>query len=127
MVNHWQNEGMQGRITQILGLAPDNGDHPFGRSYMTAYQIAIELERSDPALLTRVDMELGGDGQPRSLARYVAQNLSRASGADSNYPIQGAFLWTRSVDQLRYNTSTGEVVTYTRQGTENLSIFRLRP
>jgi hypothetical protein len=125
-MSSWQKCGMEDKIVEALGEVEKNGAHAFGISYVTAYQIAMILDAKHPDLLAELDMQLGGEGQPRSMARYVANNLSRAIGANANFPIEGAFLSTRNVDEISFNAPGGTQVLSTAAGNYNLSMFRLR-
>jgi hypothetical protein len=67
----WEDLELERRIAQVLEDVPTvNDSHHFGRPFLSAYQIAIELEARDPGLLGAINMDSGGRGSGhRSLAQ----------------------------------------------------------
>lgn len=74
----WAEQGLLDKVTEIL--ADVDWDHHFGRPFVTAYQLAIELQHRYPDVVEAIDRPVGGveTGQRNSLAQYLANQLSRA-------------------------------------------------
>ncbi|SDD62817.1 hypothetical protein SAMN05216174_11491 [Actinokineospora iranica] len=113
------------KVVAVLGAVPRTDGHPFGRPFLSAYQLACALERSYRigALLGK---ELGGvgTGTPNSVAEYVAGALARRIRNDSHFPVEGAFLADQDVAELRFRTPDGEHMVSSDTGTSPLSLFR---
>ena len=95
---------------------------------MTAYQLAIELQRRHPATVEAIGKPLGGagTGQRNSLAQYLAQQLSvRIKAQDADNAVEGAFLSSRHVKDLTFSNPEGVLITssLTESG-YSLSMFR---
>src|SRR5690606_1854391 len=103
------------RVVEILAdvheVNPDG--HHFGPAYVTAYHIAIELERRRPDIVEAIGKPIGGAGvgQHDSLAQYVSNQLSRRirahQGADTQFPIEGAFLSNEHLREMVYGRADG--------------------
>ncbi|MFD1146994.1 hypothetical protein [Saccharothrix hoggarensis] len=110
-------------------IANPSGHH-LGRPYMTAYQLAIKLDRDHPEVARTLGVAVGGSGVGRhtSLAQYLARELSQRIGREGEvYPVEGAFLSNDHVTALTYATPDGTTITSSRPGTGlDLSMFRLR-
>lgn len=126
----WTDHDLEQRIIEILSEVPlvNPDGHHFGRPFLTAYQLAIELERRWPDAVEAIGKPVGGrgGGQHDSLAQYIANQLSRRIKADREYPVEGAFVSNQYVDELRYRRPTGEpMVASHAGGPYDLSMYRL--
>ncbi|RZD15584.1 MAG: hypothetical protein EVJ46_08595 [Candidatus Acididesulfobacter guangdongensis] len=65
----------------------DKADHPFGRSFLTIYQLAILFKEKYPKDFEAIDMPVGGKGKDKgnSLAMYIARNLSDMIGKNCSH------------------------------------------
>ena len=124
----WQEHDVQGRIVEVLSDVPDDGHH-FGRPFMTAYQLAIEVDRRHPELATALNVTVGGAGTGvrTSLAQYLAGELSRRILQNPNHPVEGAFLSGKDELEIRYAGPDGNDVVSSLTGSGwPLSMYRLR-
>jgi hypothetical protein len=112
------------------GQPPLTTDHHLGRPYLTAYQLAIEVEASHPEIATTLGVTIGGKGTgaATSLAQYLARELSRNIRRDGQqYPIEGARLSDDHLTTLIYRTAEGAPLTSSLAGSGiACSMFRLR-
>ena len=129
-VTIWAEHDVEARILEVLGDVPTTNDaHHFGRPYMSAYQLAIELHRRYPAVAKALGRPVGGAGVGRrnSLAQYLAKQLSDRNRDDDHYPVEGAFITNQDVLRLSYQGPDGAPVTSSLTGSGfELSLFRLR-
>jgi hypothetical protein len=127
----WESEQVEERIIAILNDVPGaHGTHHFGPPYVSAYQLAIEMERRHPEVRTALGYPLGGAGvgERNSLAQYLAKQLSDRIKANPTHPVQGSFITNEDLIELVYRDPEGRrlVSTLTDSGYD-LSLFRLRP
>jgi N-acetyl-beta-hexosaminidase len=128
----WNDHKIEDKVIEALEeltLVNEDGHH-FGRPYMTAYQLAIKIDRAYPALAEELGMEVGGlgIGKRNSLAQYLANQLSRRIKSEGDgFRVEGAFLSNDDVEALRYVKRNGEELTssLTNSGYD-LSLFRRR-
>jgi hypothetical protein len=124
----WSDLGVEACVVDALIAAPDAGHH-FGRPFMTAYQLAIEVDRVRPDIALTLDVNVGGAGigHRTSLAQYLAGQLSRHIRANPAYVVEGAFLSTSSELELRYsNDGAPDVLSSLTGSGWSLSMYRLR-
>lgn len=128
----WESESVQDAVVEVLGAVHLNNPqgHHFGRPYLTAYQLAIEVDASHPNVRAALGVEVGGTGagERSSLAQYLARELSRRiNRANQAFPVEGAFVSNEHLTALSYRKSDGREMTSTLTGTGfDLSLFRLR-
>lgn len=126
----WAEHHVEARVLEILAEVPMNSDyHQFGRPFMTAYQLAIEMHSRYPDVARSLGYPVGGAGTGRrnSLAQYLAGELSRRIGADHDYPVEGRFISNVRLRSLEYEGPDGEPIASTLTGTGfDLSMFRSR-
>lgn len=126
----WTTEQVEERIVEILGDVPEGVErHHFGRPYLTAYQLAIELDRRYPRIRTSLSLPLGGanTGAHNSLAQYVALQLSQRIKADPKYPVEGRMLSNIDVVAIDYRSAAGDPIRSSLTGSGyDLSMYRLR-
>lgn len=128
----WEDHDVEARVIDALGevtIVNDTGHH-FGRPFMTAYQLAIKVDRAYPALAEALGVDIGGRGTGRrsSLAQYLARELSsRIRRGGDAYPVEGAFLSNDDVEALVYAKPDGDELRSSLTGTGfDVSLFRLR-
>lgn len=97
---------------------------------MSAYQLAIEIQRRWPEVVDQMGYEVGGlgVGERQTLAKYIANQLSShirdAQEAGHPYPIEGAFISNIDVAELRYTQADGPPVVSSLRS-RDLSMYRL--
>lgn len=126
----WEALDVEQKVLDVLSSVPlNNKAHPFGRPYMTAYQLAIKLDEKYPKVRQQLGYPLGGSGggSRNSLAQYLAKQLSdRIRDNGSSYPVEGAFLSDINVTSINYEAHDGSRVESSLTGTGfDLSMFRL--
>lgn len=126
-MSQWSDYDLEARIIEILSKISPTGHH-FGRPYATPYQIAILLITDYPELKNFKDVGGAGAGKPNSLSQYVAHQLSVQIKAKGNtYPIEGAFLSSRSAKEISFIDHEGRSIVSSLTGSGfDLSLFRLR-
>ena len=128
----WTEQGVLEKVCLALGdvTIVNPGGHHFGRPFMTAYQLAIKLDRAHPEVGRALGVEIGGNGtgSRNSLAQYLARELSRRiNEAGEAYPVEGAFLSNDHVTALHYVTPGGKPLSSSLTGTGfDISLFRRR-
>lgn len=124
-MSKWEEYGLVDMIRvelrNVLRQARE-GDHKFDPPFITAYQLAIALVEQDQDLCEKLGMPLGGkdSGEGETLARYLANQLSRRIQEGEIEDIEGAFLSVKSIKHLAF---TQDVVA---TATEPFSLFRLK-
>jgi len=123
IISQWERFGFEDKIRQILDIQPYEGEHHFGRPFLTAYQIAIQLKNMFHEVYSRFNEPLGGKGTGvhHSLSQYIARNLSQRIKNKSITHIEGRFLYMGNIQTIKYS-DFGEIfdsfqITY-------LSMFR---
>jgi hypothetical protein len=124
----WDDLSLDLKITQILDdVHYANPEHHLGRPFLTAYQIAIELNQRHPLDVATIGFPIGGKGtdEHNSLAQYVAGQLSRRIGAGKLPRIEGGFLSNRHLSSVRFSFGKTEIESSSTGGSHDLSMFRL--
>jgi hypothetical protein len=78
----WDELEVESKITDILRETPYQETHHFGRPYLSAYQLAIAVDRRCPEVRTALgNPPVGGlgIGTRNSLAQYLAREWVRLS------------------------------------------------
>jgi hypothetical protein len=126
----WADHEVENKVLAILSdVHLVNDYHHFGRPYMTAYQLAINLDARYPEVKTALNVTVGGagTGERTSLAQYLARELSGRIKRDPHHPVQGAFMSNEAVRELVYEAADGQLVTSSLTGSGfDLSLFRIR-
>jgi hypothetical protein len=125
----WAELDVLERVQEVLDDVPVGEPHVFGRPFISAYQLAIEVDRRYPEIREALGTDLGGAGigARSSFSQYLARELSRRIGADHAYPVEGAFLDNMHVDLLRFRDAGGApVVSSLTDSGYDLSLFRRR-
>jgi hypothetical protein len=127
----WGEHEVESKITDILTETPHQEAHHFVRPYLSAYQLAIAVDRRWPEVRTALgNPPVGGlgIGTRNSLAQYLARELSRRIRSGDLTTVEGAFLTDEDLVELVYVESNGQRVTSSLTGSGyDLSLFRLRP
>ncbi|WP_330270623.1 hypothetical protein OG205_25690 [Lentzea sp. NBC_00516] len=101
-----------------------------GRPYLTAYQLAIKLERAHPGLAERLGKVLGGAGigVRNSLAEYLGGQLAgRIDREGAAFPFERAYLCNDEIREVRFAGPDGNDLVSSLTGSGyHLSIFRWR-
>jgi hypothetical protein len=126
----WDEQDVEHKVVAVLRDVPlTNEHHAFGRPFMTAYQLAIALDARFPEVRQVLGYPLGGSGveERNSLAQYLATQLSdRIRDSDGAYPVQGGFVSSVNVLDIRYRSHDGSEIVSSLTGTGyDLSMFRL--
>lgn len=108
---------------------PDPGHH-FGQPFVTAYQLAIKVDRDHPEIAVALGVKIGGTGtgSHNSLAQYLARELSqRISHRQDDLPVEGAFLSNDEVAAFSFVAPDGRPVRSSLTGSGYpMSLFRRR-
>lgn len=127
MVSKWQQYGIEAKLIQILKeVRTTVPDHHFGKPYLSAYQLAIEIAQRHPEVVQALGYQLGGRdiGTPNSLAQYLAQQLSQRVHAGKIPQVQGALFADQHLQTLAFRHQ-GETITSSLTGTGiPLALFR---
>ena len=125
----WDDHEISDAVVAILSELPMRSpNHHFGRPYLTAYQIAIELERRYPAAFVALGNNAGGadSGLPTSVPQRLARELSQRIKHDAGFPVEGADLSTLNISDLNFDRHNGAQLPSSRTRGEPLSMFRSR-
>jgi hypothetical protein len=105
-VSKWDQNDLTAKVVEVLqGVRRNNDQHHFGRPYITAYQLAFELQRVYPETVEAIGKPLGGSGvgQHDSVAQYLANELSRRIKTQGlECPVEGAFLSNQNVRSMTF-------------------------
>lgn len=128
----WSQHDLANKVVQILtDVHCNNVVHHFGRPYVSAYQIAIEMQRRFPETVAAIGKPIGGarTGQHSSLAQYLSNELSKqikATGA--GHEVEGAFFSNENVSEITFSGVDGAPVTSSLVGTDfDMALYRVRP
>jgi hypothetical protein len=126
----WADLDVENKVLAILSdVHLVNDYHHFGRPYMTAYQLAIKLDARYPEVKAALNVTVGGagTGERRSLAQYLARELSGRIRREPDHPVEGAFVSNEAVRELVYEGAGGQRVTSSLTGSGfDLSLYRIR-
>lgn len=103
--------------------------HHLGSPYGTPYQLAIMFKERFPEDFECIGLPVGGagTGERRSLAQYLAGQLSRKMAKGDLPNIEGGFLSNIRLRNLSFNDSDGTIIMSALTGSQyDLSLFRLR-
>ena len=130
-MSRWQELDMRNKVLEVLDSVPlrNPQGHNFRRPFLTAYQIAIDIERRFPEVLDQLGLEIGGVGTGSdSLARYVARQLAgEIDRHDETFEIEGAFVSNRDVVDFRFRAADGsDIVSSSSNSSIDLTMFRRR-
>ena len=96
MESKWGHYQLERLIVEILARVESRPEpsHHLGPPYLTAYQLAIELQDRHPDVANALGYPLGGlgIGHHSSLAQYLGRELSRRIHTKEITQIEGALL-----------------------------------
>ena len=124
----WEQFEMEEKIIEVLSMAELYNDHHFKRSFLTPYQIAIELIREYPDICKELEMELGGKGTGLhySLTQYIARTLSARIENQEIQNVEGAFISTLDLSDMVFRNSDGQEICSSKGDNNTLSMFRIK-
>lgn len=124
----WVDHDVETKVIEVLQDVPvGTPRHHFGRPYLTAYQLAIELDRRYPQVASALGQLVGGAGigQHNSLAQYLARELSRHIRDDPTFSVEGGSMSSKDVRSLIFDSPQGPVTSSLTGSGFDLSMFRL--
>lgn len=127
----WGQQDLTDKVVQILADVHCNNEvHHFGRPFISAYQIAIEMQRRFPGTVAEIGKPIGGagTGQHNSLAQYLSNELSKQIKAQGDeHPVEGAFFSNENARSITFTDAGGDVVISSLVGTDfDMALYRLR-
>lgn len=128
-VSIWGDNQISGKVLEILRDVPDAAtEHHLGRPFLTAYQIAIELNRRHPEAVAALGYEVGGlgTGEHNSLSQYIAQNLSRKINAGQLDEIEGGFISNWHLADIAFVDGDRTLHSSLTHTQFTVSVYRLR-
>lgn len=130
MTSLWEEHAIEAKIIQILSDVSDyDPEHHLGRPFLTAYQIAIAFAQRYSDTFEHIGLPVGGldTGQRDSLAKYLANQLSRKVKAGDLSEIEGGFLSNDHLHDISFVSADGTIIHSSLTHTPfTLSMFRLR-
>ena len=128
-MSDWDRLGIVDAVRDVLRTVEYvRPQHHFGRPFLTAYQLAIAVDRARPDIRQRLGLHIGGRGigQPNSFTQYLAGQLSwRIQGGEVT-DIEGAFVSDRNLEDILFRGPDGAVASSLTGSGYDLSMFRLR-
>jgi len=124
-MSDWTDFGLRDVVVTILRDHAGSRLHHMGGSFLSAYQIALEIKARHEELFDRLKMPIGGldTGERPSLAGYLARQLSESIKA-GDPEIEGGFLSNLHLKALECGDGK-ETVTSSLTGTDRgVSLFR---
>jgi len=129
-ISIWKELDVETKVRTVLSQVAQQDRNPaFGVPYLTAYQLASEIDRQFPEIRLRLSYPIGGAGVGvnNSLAQYLAKQLSDHIRDEIGFAIEGAFLSNAGELEVRYRAHDGSDMTSSLTGSgDDLSMFRLR-
>lgn len=126
-MSQWEDLDIRHKVEQVLSQI-EHGDHHFGRPFVTAYQIAIDLNHEYHDELAPLNKTVGGRGTMvrDSLTQYIALELSKKilSGEIDN--IEGRYLLNSHISKLEFNNHGEPLESSLTGNLATLAMFRLR-
>ena len=130
----WAKNNLEAEIRDILVNICSGKNHHFDNPYMTAYQIAIELDKNlniieklnngkTDELWTIGGIHTGLNHEP--FARYIAKTLSSYIKTKKIVDIEGAFLATNTISEIKFAQKRNQVISAVTSNSE-LSMFRIK-
>lgn len=126
-MSYWDDFDIENRVLEILRSVDSQGHH-LGRPFLTAYQIAIEFDRRDHDIVTRLNLPIGGAGvgQRSSLAQYLARELSQRIQSGEMANVEGGFLSSQHLEDISFEGRDRVFHSSLMDSPLGVSIFRLR-
>lgn len=125
----WETHDVEGKIREILSEVKyrSNPNHHFGTPFVTAYQLAIELNKRYPAISNELGYKVGGQGtnEQNSLSQYIALQLSRNIKSGRTQDIEGAFLSNSNLNDILFNNNGEKLTSSLTKSQYDVSMYRL--
>lgn len=123
----WDQHGLSALVRSILAAVPADPHKTAGtgRMFLTTYQIVIEIERQQPAVVTAYAAAFppGGAGTgPHAFTKYLAQNLSRLIRSGAVTDAEMRFLAGDHLTNISFDNE-GEPMEMTTKN--RVTMFRL--
>lgn len=122
----WDDCHVGEAVLEVLRAVRDTSrDHHLGVPFLTAYQIAIEVNLRNPMLLAPREKPIGGAGTGvhHSLAQYLGRELSQRC---NDMGIEGAFLSNQHIEALEFTGGDPNVRSSVLGDAGTISMFRIR-
>ena len=122
----WEQYNFTGKVIEILSRFPspqnDRDDEP---TFLTAYQLAIELKEGYIAGIDIPDWPVGGEGlgEHNSLAQYLARYLPPKVRNGEIDGIRVAYISHEHMNALAFSTRSGPVRATTLSSEKTQTIF----
>ena len=118
----WRDENVADKLVEILrSIHYKDGDHTFGRPFLTSYQLAIEFKRRFPAVVAMLPAhrEIGGEGtgEYNSLSQYIGKQISEHFDDMRALGIECGFLSSNDLVKLEFSQNVCSSV-------KDVSMFR---
>lgn len=130
----WEKHKMTSKVLEVLESVEtprlkDGTVHHFGKPFMDAYQIAIEIERRHHGIAARLGKSIGGAARGRDgMTQYISNELSKQiKGQGDDHPVQGRFLSTTNISRTIYSGPSGEITSSLGDADSGIGIYRVRP
>ena len=127
--NFWENNELERKIVEVLAsVTYQDPDHPYGRPFLTAYQLAILIKERFPKTFQRSSLPIGGKGSGvrYTFTSYLAGQLSRKIQNGEITNIEGGFLSNRQLVKIEFNDEGESVISSLTDSQYDLSMYRLR-
>jgi len=115
----WEDHNIKARVTKILEDVKDDGHH-FQRPFLTAYQLAIKVNQAAPITGYSVGGKGTGTGTKKSLAQYLALQLSNRIKLRKLQGIEGAFISSENLKEISFDNYGEHIVAC------GFSMFRMK-
>lgn len=122
----WDDHKLEEHIRDIL--AEQKPGNSLGRPFLTAYQLAIELNEAHPEIAEDLGYKIGGrnTGSRNSLSQYLARELAGRISSGEIDDIEGAALSHIHTKDHIFSASTAIIESSTNEAGFPLSMFRLK-
>ena len=125
--NFWLEHDLTEKLLDVLSdVTYFRPDHHFGRSFLTAYQLAILIKARFPGIFQCYGHPIGGkgSGDRNSFSRYLAGQLSQKILSRKITDIQGGFLSNRQLVKIKFDDAGDPVVSSLTESQYDLYMFR---
>lgn len=129
IMTKWEELDLEPKIIKVLSMAKRNNKHVSERSYLTSYQIAIELDKKYSNICNTLGMKVGGRGigRHRSLTQYIAGELSERISNQEIHNVERAFISTSDIKDIEFSDTPSQKNIHSSKGNNNtISMFRIK-
>ena len=125
----WEELELEKKIIEVLSM-PEFENKPYlMKSYLTPYQIAIELTRKYPGIAKKMGMKIGGKGigVHTSLAQYISRMLSTKIKNKEIQNIERAFISMKDItDMIFRNAANNKTIHPSKANHNTISMYRMK-